>query len=319
MSDQEPELQVQGISIVIPVYRDAARAVELVHALKRQQVPADLRMEIILVEDGSGDGSAEQIERAMAGIDGVLVLALPANQGRAAARNTGAARSGGTLIAFVDCDCLPATASWLAAHLVGMDKQMVATTGPVTGDGEGFWSRYQTEASARRRSLYSTGARYAGSSQNMVVRRDAFLACGGFDTAFQTYGFEDRDLLVRLGTQGDIGWLESTAVRHMDSLSMRSVSKKMVEAGGNGAVLFSARHPEAYRELGYARLDTRLNPWLLPIARLARPMLPHLAGATDPLVTSRWWPYPIKRALVRWLTALSYLCGTAKVRPGQSN
>lgn len=306
--------QPQKVSVVIPVYRDDARALQLVHTLARQQLPAGTSMEIILVDDGSDDGSPERLEHAMAATAGVTVLVLPTNVGRSAARNAGAARADGALLLFIDCDCLPVCDGWIAAHLAEMTPDMVATTGPVTGNGSDFWHYYQADASARRHKSHAAGAQYAGSSQNFMVRRSAFLTSGGFDAAFRTYGFEDRDLFLRLSRQGRLGWAESAPVRHMDRLSMRNVAKKMAEAGGDAAVQFSERHPLAYQALGYASLDTRWHGWLRPVARLATPLVPHLADSVDGLLASRWWPYMLKRVLVRWLTALSYLCGTAGAR-----
>lgn len=300
--------------MVVPIYRDDARALQLVHALLHQELPADASMEIILVDDGSGDGSFERLERAVAAFPEIAVLALPVNSGRSAARNAGAQRTEGTLLLFIDCDCLPANNGWIAAHLAELRPDMVATTGPVVGNGYDFWDRYQTDASERRRRSHCGGAQFTGSSQNFMVRRSAFVCCGGFDLTFRTYGFEDRDLFLRLSTLGRLGWATSAPVRHMDHLNMRKIAAKMAEAGGDAAVRFSTRHPRAYELLGYAQLDTRKHPWLRPLARLASPLVPHMAVAVDRLLPSRWWPYMLKRMLVRALTALSYLCGTAGIR-----
>lgn len=304
----------QKVSVVVPIFRDDARALQLVDTLAHQRLPVDTSMEIILVDDGSDDGSLARLKDAMAASPDVTVLALRTNVGRSAARNAGAARANGALLLFIDCDCLPASDHWIAAHLAELTSNMVATTGPVTGNGSGFWHRYQTDASTRRSKSHASGEQYAGSSQNFMVRRSAFVASGGFDIAFRTYGFEDRDMFLRLGLQGPIGWAESASVRHMDLLSMRNIAKKMAEAGGDAAVHFSARHPRAYQVLGYSNIDARKHRWLRPVARLATPLMPQIADSADRLLAAQWWPYVMKRVMVRWLTALSYLCGTAGAR-----
>ena len=300
------------ISIVIPAYRDADRALALLAAWRDQSPVPGWDTELIVVDDGSGDGSADRIATALPA--NARLHALPRNQGRAAARNAGAALATGDWLYFMDCDCRPAQASVLAAHLSVVAPGVVATTGPVVGAGHGFWDRYQADASARRARQHASGTWYSGSSQNLMVLRTAFTACGGFDARYRTYGFEDRDLLLRLGREGRVAWAPAAIVRHLDALSVPQVCDKMREAGDGAASLFSASHPEAYRALGYAKLDARVHAWLGPVAMLIEPFLGPLARAADRVVAARHVPFAPRSALVKALTAASYLVGTARGR-----
>lgn len=307
-----PKLQaiVHRVSVVIPVYRDANRAIELVHAMQLQQLPQGTSTEIILVDDGSDDGSADRIEEFLG--NQISLHRLPTNSGRATARNVGAAASSGEVLMFVDCDCLPSGDDLIAAHLAAWAAGVVATIGPVTGDGDGFWHRYQSAASKRRSRQHAAGITFSGSSQNLMVSRPAFESCGGFDNAYRTYGFEDRDLQLRLAHYGQIAWAPAAGVRHMDTLTLPLVCRKMIEAGGLAAVLFSLRYPHAYRALGYAALDTRQHRWLRLPAQLLDKIIGPMARIGDRLIRNPLVPYGLKSRLVKILSGISYLVGTAR-------
>ncbi|HET6632010.1 MAG TPA: glycosyltransferase family A protein [Rhodanobacteraceae bacterium] len=303
------------ISVIIPVYRDANRAMALAEILCQQQLPTGCPLEIIVVDDGSGDGTTTTLRRIES--RQVRILALPQNRGRAHARSAGAYQARGSFLVFIDCDCQPTNSGFLAAHLRRLEGSCIATCGPVIGNGSGFWSRYQQVASARRRQLHSRGITYAGSTQNFAVRRSAFLSAGGFDTRYRDYGFEDRDLFVRLARIGEIGWCADATVRHLDELDLPSALEKMRLAAGDSAVLFSRDHPEAYRALGYAAIDARLHVWLRPISALLKPLL-RAAPPLDRQLKRGRMPFALAKATVKLLAALAFARGSAEKRPERS-
>lgn len=298
------------VSAVVPVYCDVERALSLVDALRRQVLPAGLDLEIIVVDDGSPDGGCERLGAALAGT--ATLLCMSVNGGRSATRNAGAAAARGQRLLFVDCDCLPSRPDFLSAHLMAWDQRVIASVGPVVGDGTGFWHRYQTAASRRRAHQHRQGMTFSGSSQNMMIDARAFARCGGFDAGFHHYGFEDRDLLLRLGASGTIAWAPDAVVQHMDHLSLELVCRKMAEAGEKSAALFSSRHPDAYKALGYDALDARQHLWMQLPARLLGATTAPLSRWVDRLIAMAFVPYSLKALLVKGLTAMSYLTGTAR-------
>ena len=273
-----------------------------------QVLPDGLLCEIIVVDDGSDDDTALLLSTCNA--PNVRILRLSRNQGRSAARNAGATHARGEFLAFVDCDCRPATTHFLASHLRMLRNNYIATCGPVAGDGHGFWSRYQSDASARRARQHAQGASFAGSTQNFAVRTEAFRQVGGFDTRYKEYGFEDRDLFVRLSKLGALGWCVDASVVHFDTLTLPGVLGKMHRAGGDSAELFARDHADAYEKLGYAALDTRLHAWLRPVALLLNPLL-GIAPSVDRLLNHRQIPYVLVKPLVKLLVALAYMHGTS--------
>lgn len=299
---------VMQVTVVVPVYRDAARAHAAALALLEQKMPPGAVLDVVLVDDGSSDGTVEALRELE---PMVRVLALPHNQGRSGARNAGAAAAAGAIVLFMDCDCLPADQNLLLGHISALESGAVASCGHVTGNDTDFWSRYQEDASLRRRRQHASGIEYAGSSQNLAVRRSDFEAIGGFDTGYRRYGFEDRDLLIRLGQRGPIAWTTAT-VRHQDQLSLFQVASKMGEAGQHSSKRFADHHPEAYRQLRYSAIDAQRHPILRPLARLASPFAMTLASAFDRIRCEHWLPYALTRIVVRLTCAAAYFGGTAR-------
>ena len=298
------------VSVVLPVFRDGARALQAARSLLPQHLPPDTLLEVVLVDDGSGDGTPELLGTLKD--SRVHVLALGLNQGRSAARNAGAHFAGGDMVVFMDCDCLPLHDRFLSLHMEALDSGHIASTGHVVGTGGGFWDRYQREASSRRAIQHARGMPWSGSSQNMAVRKPAFEQVGGFDTGYRHYGFEDRDLLLRLSALGSIAWSAGSGVSHLDKLALRDVSRKMTEAGTFTSRRFATRHPQAYRGLGYAALDARDHWWLRPLGALLGPRLPAIAGRMDAVLLADRVPYPLRKALVRVVSALSFVYGTMR-------
>lgn len=300
----------QRISIVVPVYRGADRAIELVQALQTQRLNPDIHIEIIVVDDGSNDGSADRMEESIG--EQATVHKLLTNSGRAIARNAGARQADGELLLFMDSDCLPADARFIAAHVQCFDADVVASTGPVVGTGLGFWHAFQVGSSTRRAALHERGVPYAGSTANLMVRRGCFEAIGGFDEAYRAYGFEDRDLLIRLAALGPIAWADDAVVEHHDDLDLATVCRKMREAGTGGSRIFAIRHPEAYGALGYAAVDAKLHPARARLARAGAPLLPLLIAAVSTVLEWRWVPFALRSLAVRALSGASYLLGTTE-------
>lgn len=303
------------ISVVVPVFRDAVRAINAVRALRRLDLPLGHELEIVVVDDGSGDDTAKRIAAECGGQ--ATILPLPSNRGRAGARNAGVEAATGEIVLFMDCDCEPVEPNFLLRHLAAFDETTVASCGGVQGKGAGFWHHYQSQASRRRERQWQSGMVYSGTSQNCAVRRDAFLAIGGFDLRYRAYGFEDRDLLIRLALSGHVRWAEGATVRHLDELSMRGVGRKMMEAGRETAGLFSQEHPEAYQALGYAAVDVRRHAWLRPLAWLWRPLSSAALSGIDRCIERGRVSDGLLGRMAKLATGLCYLNGTSLAVKGQ--
>ena len=97
------------ISVVIPLYNKAGFILQTLSSVASQ---TDASFEIVVVDDGSTDGSAEVVKRV--GLSS-LRLIEQANAGVSAARNRGVVAAEGTWIALLDADDL-----WSHDHLAGL-------------------------------------------------------------------------------------------------------------------------------------------------------------------------------------------------------
>ena len=88
------------LSVVVPVYQVEAYLAECLESLLRMRYR---RLEVVVVDDGSTDGSAEVAARYAAQDDRVRVVRQE-NAGLGAARNRGIAEATGDLVTFVDSD-----------------------------------------------------------------------------------------------------------------------------------------------------------------------------------------------------------------------
>jgi dolichyl-phosphate beta-glucosyltransferase len=117
-------------SLVIPMYQEAARIVGTIHRLAGSCLDAP-GTELILVDDGSVDGTAELAEKALAesGLRAEL-LRHPVNRGKGAAVRTGVLHASGARIAFADADLsadIAAIEEAFAAVVPGSADVVVAT------------------------------------------------------------------------------------------------------------------------------------------------------------------------------------------------
>ena len=98
-------VHLMEISVVIPTYNQRERLRLVLHSLANQTLEKE-RFEIVVVDDGSEDGTIEMLESK--GGTNLRSLSFFPNRGRNWARNRGIEASRGDLIVFLDGDALPA-------------------------------------------------------------------------------------------------------------------------------------------------------------------------------------------------------------------
>ncbi|MFC7300811.1 glycosyltransferase family 2 protein [Cognatiluteimonas weifangensis] len=298
------------ISLVVPCFNGGAEALATVIAIGRLPRPADHTLEAVVVDDASTDGSTAHLARELP--DWARLLRAPANLGRAGAINLGVTEATGSLLLLLDCDCTPAHPDFLQAHLACLAEGADASIGDIVGHAGGFWGRYQSAAGRRRAAAaHDGGMLHSMTTANILLRAPLFRAVGGFDPRYRHYGFEDRDLLLRMQRTGArLAHNANAPVDHAANLDFPGISRKMQASGRYSAPLFRGDHPEAYRALGYAAIDATLHPWraalLAPLARLAVAR----ADSIEAVLDQAWLPYPLRKGLARAATALAYLHGT---------
>ncbi|GAA4164444.1 glycosyltransferase [Phytohabitans flavus] len=95
---RQPLRYLGPVSVVVPAYNESANIAATVRSLLASDYP---RVEVIVVDDGSTDGTADIVERLR--LPGVRVV-RQANAGKPAALNTGIAYARGDILVLVDGD-----------------------------------------------------------------------------------------------------------------------------------------------------------------------------------------------------------------------
>lgn len=167
-----------GLSLIVPIFNDGPRAIRCLDSIRRMDPPG-CPVEIIAVDNGSTDGSREQLAR----LEGITLLDEE-RRGSYAARNRGAAAAGGTILAFTDSDCEVAP-GWGRALMEALAESGAdAVQGHTTGlAGQSVWSRYCGRQYAE--TLGQVAARDnldRADTRNFAVRADTFRRLGGFRT-----------------------------------------------------------------------------------------------------------------------------------------
>lgn len=96
-------VEFASVSVVIPCYRAGATIGRAVASVDAQTLRP---LEVIVVDDASGDDTQDELERLAAryGRDWVKILAFPKNRGVSEARNAGIDLAKGAYVAFLDAD-----------------------------------------------------------------------------------------------------------------------------------------------------------------------------------------------------------------------
>lgn len=220
-----------AVSVVVPTRDRADYLAVTLSSLVGQRLSAPF--EVIVVDDGSSDATAEVAGRA-----GVTVARHPTPRGPNAARNTGIAAAAAPLIALVDDD-VRAPAGWLAAHVAGADRHgwAEALGGPIRASLEGPAPRSCGREAPPITTLdlgdEDCEARFVWSA-NMAVRRDALERIGGFDESVPIYGDEEEWLMRLHAAGGRVAYVAAAGLEHRrqgDDARLRALARSEYRRG----------------------------------------------------------------------------------------
>lgn len=187
-----------SISVIMPVYNAAHFLRETLPPLIAMRDAGEV-LEVIAVDDGSTDGSAE-----LAAELGARVIPSGGRLGPGGARNVAAQLVSGDVLWFVDSDVIAHAggAHWIRASLADADTVAVFGSYDDRPTGGNFGSQYKNlvHHHYHHRSRAEASSFWAGCG---AIRRDAFAAIGGFDAArYKMPSIEDIELGYRLRDQG---------------------------------------------------------------------------------------------------------------------
>lgn len=225
--NQENEAKNPLVSVIIVNWNGGKVLKQCLTALS-DQVFQDF--EIVVVDNGSTDGSVEGLE---INYPGVQVKRLNQNRGFAAANNLGVLSAKGRWIALLNNDAFPSP-GWLEALVLATEKNPDFTffascqiMSPKNGVVDGMGDVYHVSGMAWRRGhgrpLHNTRTGpeevFGPCAAAALYRRDVFFEVGGFDEDYFCY-HEDVDLAFRLRLRGNrCLYLPEAVVEHVGSSS----------------------------------------------------------------------------------------------------
>jgi GT2 family glycosyltransferase len=224
-------------------------------------------VDVLVVLDGSRDGSLEALER--------LALSLPfrfywqPNAGRSAARNSLLRMAQGEVIWLLDDDLIPAReciTRHRLSHEQGEDHLFLGSClFPLDVSVSPGVRRWWDERNSRLAERGVIGSFTEFSVANLSAPLRLFTDAGGFKEEFVDYGMEDNELGARLLAAGHLILFDADAVVwHHSSVTERETFLRQRSLGRN-AVILAALHPQ---EAGSAFPEQPASPFLRVIAKL---------------------------------------------------
>ena len=262
-------MEDEFVSVIIPTYRRAQLLPLVLDAWFSQRVSAG-NYELVVVNDGSDDGTAEVLAEHERSAAGQLRVITQANAGLAAARNTGIAASSGSLLLFSDDDMLPRDELVIERHLGAQQAAEGAwvshcqvPSSHATTPFQAYWRRRLHAGTDRLTHGADLGVGGFWFASLSLPRR--LLAGASFATSFKGYGWEEHELGYRLHKRGvRARFLRGNYLDHHDAVQLAS-SRGKFEAMGRAAWTFLRLHPTLQ-----VALWTGTHPLSLLARRLSR-------------------------------------------------
>jgi glycosyltransferase involved in cell wall biosynthesis len=220
------------VSAVVPVY-NGERLIARSLASAAAQTYSNL--EIIVIDDGSTDGSAAVVETAAAADNRIRFFQQP-NSGVSASRNFGVAQAKGEFIAPLDADDLwhPEKISRQVAAMQASPSIGLAYCWAVEIDDADYVLPPVRPGSSAKGNVLAEMTAKAGiipSGANPLIRRSFFEAAGGYDTALRHA--EDWKLYLALALTSDFAVVPAHLVGYRRSHGSASRNVAAMAAGMN--------------------------------------------------------------------------------------
>ncbi|MBC5825722.1 MAG: glycosyltransferase [Candidatus Eremiobacteraeota bacterium] len=226
------------ISVQLCTYNRRRLLAKVLQALFDQQLPRS-QYEVILVDDGSDDGTAEEVISRLQPSCALHVV-RQRNAGLARGRNVGLARARGKIVLFMDDDVL-ATPGLLSAHLRFHRSHSRAICRGAVINVSSFDALPPPRYSWRN---------YSGAyfwTTNVSVPKELLEQVGGFDERFREYGWEDLELGFRLRKVGVRSLLSRDALvyhyKPWPRVCDQAALVRQTRAQARTAVQFLRKHP----------------------------------------------------------------------------
>jgi len=260
----------QDVSIVIPAFNICERLGRLLISLENQ-IPDPTKFEVLVVDDGSTDGTKSMLGE----YSGKIVLKPvfhEVNRGRSAARNAGIAKASREIILFLDGDTVAPVdlVTYHASMHNDLRKAFVGGVRYVEEFGANGFTRYlETRGVMRKNSSSEILPRYFLSGHSSVKKIDA-ESVGGFDESIE-YG-EDMDFGLRLASIGvSIVGIPQCCVIHQHVRTLSDTALVTYQFGRKSLPVICRKHPEMKKDLNLQKFESRTLVSILTRICFTRP------------------------------------------------
>lgn len=248
------------IAVIIPTYNRKAVLLRCIAALAAQAGGVADRMEVVVVVDGSDDGSLEALQAEAARLPFVLRAARQPNSGANAARNRAMTMTDAPILLFLNDDSI-AQPGLVAEHLrqhalhPGEAEAVLGALAPMRDPPPGLFEalhhdhRFDTLAEGTEVG-WSAFFTYNVSAKAALLRRH-----GGFDEALRWH--EDIELSARLRVEGLKVYFAPAAMAHHLHPMGESDWLRIAEREGRALAAWARRQPAMRDELVGLGLQSR--------------------------------------------------------------
>jgi glycosyltransferase involved in cell wall biosynthesis len=262
-----------AVTVIVATHNRAPQLRQTLEALIAQQTPEGLGWDVLVVDNRCSDGTLEVFRTMAMQAPGRLRYVFEPRVGKSRALNTGIAVARGAIIALTDDDVSPAV-DWVATAAAVLDKRGVDGAGgrilpswevepPSWLLGSRQLLDYLAIMDFDQPAMLPTppGRRPQVWGANMVFRREALLALGGFDTRLGPVGgrrfcAEDCDIVRRMIAAGrSVAYDPALTVFHRVSRARlkRAYFRRIMWDMGEGQALAAVDPPPGPRLAGVPR------------------------------------------------------------------
>lgn len=269
---------------------------------------------ITIVNDASTDSTLDIIKHLRPNHVAINIINNDVNCGRGVSINKAVSSLISDYILLVDADCEAKNENYLShfIELIRADKSIVFA--PMEDPNNDFWAHYFNRSQGKK-----TATDLASfSTTNVLIKTQLFTDAGGFNHLYKSYGFEDRDLLLRImgriantDSAQKIEINNSAVLLHHTGETIEHYCHKQYLAGKLTRPIFYSRFPENYKKMSYSRCDSQTTRLPMTIAlTLLAAMLPTLMKLTKGLIERQSLPLNFRIKAVQVCAALSYFNGS---------
>jgi glycosyltransferase involved in cell wall biosynthesis len=263
---RQPQSTQPAVSVVVATHNRAERLRALISSLERQTLDPS-NYEVVVVDDGSSDRTAEVLARAEreCGMQ-FRSIALGSSRGPAPARDTGWRTASAPIIAFTDDDC-EAHPEWLEAGLGAMEgdalRVVQGRTEPIPAE--------RSRLGPFTRTIEVTALDAGFQTCNIFYPRALLERIGGFDVEEfdRAPGGEDADLAWRAIKAGAAAVFAPAALVHHAVNELGPGGKLRVAARWTTPMRAYVRHRELREAHFVKRYFWKGSHYLLTRALLA--------------------------------------------------